>query len=164
MTGAPGGALTVRALGEPTAACRNLRISIPILAPGGRELAARDEATGSTRIFRLQDDGRCQVDVDLGRQTGKVAWEPGGRRVAFAIPPGTVRDGAGVLWRGADAPEQWGIFVFDRASGATSRLRGSEEARRTTFPEFVGHDRIIFLMAPATRGATSHFRVVCCLR
>jgi hypothetical protein len=153
----------VRPIAAPVVACTGYRFSIPILAQDGREVAGRDEASATTKVFRLADDGRCEEAVDVGLPTGKVAWDRDGRRLAFAIPEGAVRDGSRILWRGESAPQLAGVFVFDRSDGSLTRVEGSEDARRLTFPEFVGRDQVLFLLPQEPRGGQSRFRLVCCL-
>jgi hypothetical protein len=157
------GRSSVRPIGEPVEACRSHDFSIPIMAPSGREVAGRDEATATTKVFRLADDGGCQEIVNLSAPTGKVAWDPDGRRVAFAIPEGAVRDGARVLWLGRTDQERAGIYVFDLRAGSVSRVEASSDARRLTFPEWVGKDQLAFLLPGAARGGPGRFRLVCCL-
>lgn len=155
----PGERLRVRPIGARSAACR--RVSIPILSPDGGELAGRDETTGTTRIYRLGDGEACDEMVDLRLPTGKVAWSPDGRRLAFAIPGGALRDGSGTVAGGGRAMA--GIIVYDRDRGTHRRLPGSEDAHRLSFPEFVGADSLVFLIAPPGRGRPSVFRLVCCV-
>ena len=99
--------------------------------------------------------------ADTGLPTGKVAWAPDGRTIAFAVPRGAVRDGGGVV-RGEPAPEMSGIFVFRRDGSVLSRLPGSEAAQRLAFPDFVGPDSLVYQVAPAG-GAGTVFRLVCCV-
>jgi hypothetical protein len=157
------GRSSVRPMGAPVEACRSYGFSIPIMAPTGREVAGRDEATATTKIFRLADDGGCEEVVDLKAPTGKVAWDADARRVAFAIPEGAVRDGTGVVWLGRTDRERGGIYVFDRAGSSAARVEASMDARRLTFPEWVGKDQVVFLLPPEGRGGAGRFRLVCCL-
>ncbi len=162
--GSAGRGLRVQPVGERVAACPDHQVSIPIIAPDGRELAGRDEVAAVTKIFRLYDDGRCDEALDLGVQTGKVSWNPDGRRLAFAIPRGVVRDGTGIVWSARDDnPGLAGIWVFDRRDLTMQRVPGSEEAIRLAFPEFAGRDSIAFLLA-AESNDNSRFRLVCCMR
>jgi hypothetical protein len=154
---------TVRPIADAVVACRNYGFSIPILAPSGREVAGRDEATSTTKVFRLTEDGGCQEVVNLRLPTGKVAWDPDSERLAFAIPEGAVRDGSRVLWTGNSDRDRAGIFLFDRQGASVTRVEASMDARRLTFPEFVGEDQVAFLL-PQERGGSSRFRLVCCLR
>lgn len=157
-----GGDPRVRPLGGRVTACQ--RLSIPILGPDGQEVAGRDEQSATTKIFALDANGGCREVADLGLQSGKVAWSPDGRRLAFAIPSGAVRDGTGTLWIGERNASLSGIFVYDRENELTTQLVGSEEAHRLTFPDFVGADSIAFLLAPEASPQGSTFRVVCCVR
>jgi hypothetical protein len=153
-----------RPLQTPVIACRSLEFSTPIMAQDGREVAGRDEATGTTKVFRLADDGGCQQVVDLKLPTGKVAWDADGRRLAFSIPEGVLPRGAVLPGLEGDDRNPAGVFVFDRRDGSLKRIEGSLDARRLSFPEFVGKDQLLFLLPRDANGGSSRFRLVCCLR
>lgn len=150
---------SVRPRGSAIAACPNYELSLPVLAQDGRKLAARDETTATTKIFRLADSGACTELIDLGFQTGKVAWDRDGYRVAFAIPGGAVRA------RRQQGRKLKGIFVLNLTNAMLTRVPGSETADRLTFPEFVGRDSIMFLISSASHEekGRSRFRLVCCV-
>jgi hypothetical protein len=142
----------VRPIGEPVTPCRERSLSTPIMSQDGLEVAARDESTGSTKIFRFLAAGRCNEVLDLGIQTGKVAWHRTGRLLAFARPR--------VRRRGGEVDESSrGIFLFDRDQRRLTRLRDSEGASPLAFPDFVGDD-VVFLIPSQSRGGSSVFRVV----
>jgi hypothetical protein len=44
-----------------------------------------------------------------------------------------------------------------------TRVEASLDARRLTFPEFVGADQVLFLLPPESAAGSSRFRLVCCL-
>lgn len=161
LEGAPG--LDVRPTGERVTACRDRRISLPILSGTGRELAARDESTGTTKVFSLEDDGRCIETLDLGVPTGKVAFRGDGRRIAFAVPRGAVRDARGggyFRMREGEGPALEGVFVLDRDTRRLSLVPGSAAARRLAIPEFVGEEGVAFLLAGEGEDGPSRFRFV----
>ena len=143
----------VRAIGEPVTPCRDMDLSTPIMSQDGLEFAARDEATGTTKIFRILGAGRCNEVLDLGIQTRKVAWHRTGRLLAFARPRLRRRDG------GIDE-STWGIFVFDRDQRRLTRLSDSEDAAPLAFPDFIGDDSVVFLVPGRSRREASVFRVV----
>ena len=145
---ATGGAPSVRPVGEPVAPCAGLRLSTPIMSQNGREVSARDESTGTTKIFEMLEGGACREAADLGAATSKVAWHASGQKLAFATPR-----------RGTARGEQ-GIFVFDRRTGSTLRVPASEGASGLAFPDFVGEASVVFLLPGPTYQATSYFRVV----
>jgi hypothetical protein len=159
-----GGRSTVRPLGAVVDGCRGMEVSIPIIAPTGREVAARDERTATTWIFELANDGTCKAVTDLGVQSGKVAWSPDAKKIAFAVPRGAVSDGSRTLWVGADAPNLAGVFVFDRTAQKVALVDESQGARRLAFPEFVGADRILFALPSELPQTPNRFRLVCCVR
>jgi hypothetical protein len=133
------------------------------MSQSGREVAGRDEATATTKIFALADDGGCRELAAVRLPTGKVAWNPDGNRVAFAIPEGVVRDGSGVVGRGGGSGDMAGIFVYDRRDGSVTQVEASVNARRLNFPEFVGTDQVLFLVPREGPGGSSRFRLVCCM-
>lgn len=147
------GVSSLQPVGEPVRPCTGYALSTPIMSQNGREVAARDEATGTTKIFRILDAGRCEELADLGVPTSKVAWHAGGRLLAFSIP----RRG-----RGTDEGER-GIFVLDRGASGGPSLRhvsGSEVASRLAFPDFVGERSLVYLVPGRTAREASLFRVV----
>ncbi len=140
----------VRPLGEPVVPCSGMSLSTPIMSQDGTEVAARDEATGTTKIFRILSGGRCDELEDLRVRTSKVAWHRTGRRLVFATPRvRSGRDGGGE-----------GIFLFDRDEGRMTRVADSERASRLAFPDFIGDESIVFLIPGASRREGSVFRVV----
>jgi hypothetical protein len=143
------GAASVRPIAEPVRPCVGVALSTPIMSPDGAEVAGRDEATGTTKVFSILEGGRCEALTDFGVPTSKVAWHRTGGSVAFSIPRRR---------RTASEGEQ-GIFVLDRELRELSRLPGSEEASRLAFPDFVGDDSVVFLI-PGGAGRESVFRVV----
>ena len=143
----------VRPIGEPVAPCRETSLSTPIMSQDGTEVAARDESTGTTKIFQMLTTGRCNQVLDLGIQTGKVAWHRTGRLLAFARP--RVRRG-----RGAADESSRGIFLFDRDQRRLTRLSDTEGASPVAFPDFIGDDSVVFLIPGRLRGESSVFRVV----
>jgi len=143
------GLASVRPLGEPVEPCEGLGLSTPIMSQDGREVAARHETTGTTKIFRILEAGRCEEVLDFGVPTSKVAWHASGQRIAFATPQ-----------RARGTAGGQGIFVFDRASGALAAVPGSGGASRLAFPDFVGEDAVVFLIPGATPDAESVFRLV----
>ena len=144
------GVASVQPVGEPARPCAGVSLSTPIMSQDGLEVAGRDEATGTTKIFRILEGGRCEALTDFGMPTSKVAWHSSGRRLAFAIPRRR---------RGAEDGER-GIFVLDRDGPALVRLEDSEEASRLAFPDFVGDDAVVFLIPGSTVQQPSLFRVV----
>jgi hypothetical protein len=142
------GVSSVRPIGEPVVPCRGSRLSTPIMSQDGREVAVRDESTGTTKIFAMLDDGTCREVADLGAATTKVAWHASGQKLAFATPR-----------RGTSGGEQ-GIFVFDRQTRTTVRVPGSEGASHLAFPDFVGAESVVFMIPMTSQQRTSYFRVV----
>ena len=143
----------VRPIGEPVTPCRETSLSTPIMSQDGLEVAARDESTGTTKIFRILMAGRCNEVLDLGVQTSKVAWHRTGRLLAFAMPRVRRR-------RGGPDESSRGIFLFDRDQRRLTRLSDSEGASPVAFPDFIEDDSVVFLIPSQSRRESSVFRVV----
>jgi hypothetical protein len=143
----------MRPIAEPVRPCRETSLSIPIMSQDGLEVAARDESTGTTKIFRILSGGRCEEVLDLGVQTSKVAWHRTGRLLAFAVPRVRPR-------RGDDAERFEGLFLFDRDRRRMTRIRDSEGASPLAFPDFIGDDSVVFLIPRRSRRESSVFRVI----
>jgi hypothetical protein len=141
---------TVTPIGEPTVPCRGIELSTPIMSQDGLEVAARDEASGTTKVYRFRDDGRCDEVLGLGMPTRKVAWHPSGSMLAFSTPRVRTANSGGT---------DPGIFVYDRRDRTVVRVADSDGASQLAFPDFVGDDAIVFLI-PGRNGEQSRFRVV----
>jgi len=138
-------------LGVPVVPCAGMTLSTPIMSQDGTEVAARDEASGTTKIYRILPEGRCEVSLPLGMPTRKVAWHSGGRMLAFSTPRVRSSDAGGA---------EPGIFVYDRDARRLTRIADSDGASQLAFPDFVGGDAVVFMVPSRTRGADSFFRVV----
>src|SRR5690606_41473792 len=60
------GISSARPVGERVEPCEGAPLSTPILAQDGRRVAVRDERSGTTKIVRLEEGGRCTELLDLG--------------------------------------------------------------------------------------------------
>jgi hypothetical protein len=146
-----GAPATVRPLGGPVVPCAGMSLSTPIMSQDGTEVAAREEASGTTKIFSILPEGRCTEALALGMPTRKVAWDQTGRKLAFSTP--RVRSMAG---GGVDP----GIFIYDRDERRVTRIADSEGASQLAFPDFIGEDAVVFMVPGRTSGEQSFFRVV----
>ena len=107
---------------------------------------ARDNLHAARRwVEQLRERARRAAENPL---TGRVVPELGRDDVREDVASG----------------ELSGIFVLDRDRRRISRVRGSEDASRLAFPDFVGADSIIFLLPGRPGGEPSRFRLVCCIR
>lgn len=143
----------VHVLGAPVVPCAGMSLSTPIMSQDGLEVAARDEVSGTTKIFSILPEGRCEEALALGMPTRKVAWHASGRKLAFSTP--RVRSTA--AGSGGVDP---GIFVYDRDERRVTRVSDSDGASQLAFPDFVGADAVVFMVPRRTSGEQSFFRVV----
>jgi hypothetical protein len=144
----------IRPLSRKTGACQDLQLSLPILSKDGREMSARDESTGTTKVFRLGANGACREVFDAGMQTTKATFSYDGELLAFGSRDGQRRQ------LGDARPA---IYVVDRRTGETTRIPQST-SRSLTIPEFVGPDILLFLVAGPRANNPAELRLVCCVR
>jgi hypothetical protein len=69
----------------PVPLCPGKSLKLPMMSKNGRELAALDLATGTTKLFAVSDDGSCSQLLDLGIATGKVDFNFDGSRIVFHV-------------------------------------------------------------------------------
>ena len=129
-------------------ACRGLALSTPMLSKDGREIAARDETTGTTKIFRLARNGSCQLVYDIGRQTSKVAFSDDGTLIAYSSP---------------NARSNSTTYVLNRRTRQTRQLPESE-SRGLVIPEMIGPDSLLLQVTLDSRRRSVEFRLLCCVR
>jgi hypothetical protein len=74
------------------AACKNINTpqapnKLPILSKDGKYIGNYTTAHNldRTQIFALKDDGTCDLALDLGIPTGKIAFSYDGRHIAFHV-------------------------------------------------------------------------------
>lgn len=72
-----------RSVGPIVSLCPGIRVKTPIISKDGLEMSAYVSDTGTTKIFRIGDDGSCTEVVNLGIPTGKLDFSFDGNRVAF---------------------------------------------------------------------------------
>lgn len=140
---------SVRGLGARVTACQDVELSLPMLSKNGRELSARDERTGTTKVFRLGSPGECREIFDTGMQTTKATFSNNGALLAFGSH--------------GESQSDLSVYVLDRRTHIATRVPFSASAS-LTIPEFVGPDSLLILVAGKGSGAPSEFRLVCCLR
>lgn len=85
------GTLTVVPASPARVACPSWTLSTPILSRSGRLISARDEASGTSRVFEIDIEGSCLPVIDLDATTSKATFSPGDSLVAYT----TARPGAG---------------------------------------------------------------------
>jgi len=148
-TGSP----AVVPVGPKRTACPELDLSTPILSKDGTEVAARDEATGTTKVFRLREDEACEELFDFGRATSKVGFNGDGSLIAYSSAdppiPGRVSEST--------------TFVLDRGDMHTVPVPFSRSVGLVV-PEMVGTDSVLISVKGDPRDDTAEFRLLCCVR
>ena len=148
-----GGAPRMTPVGPRRRACPDLELSTPILSRDGREVAARDDRAGTTKVFRLEDDGACEELFDIGRRTSKVGFNDDGSLIAYSSPapatPGRVAEST--------------TYVLDRRDMTTTAVPSSESVGLVV-PELIGPDSLLISVRSDPREDAAEFRLLCCVR
>jgi hypothetical protein len=124
-----------------------------MLSRSGRELAARDEDTGTTGVFAMANDGSCRELFDLGRQTSKVSFNNDGSLIAYSTPESSA-GGSGAQFR---------TYVLDRAAMRTIPIPNSTSTG-LVIPEILGADSVLIAVRDRDRSDSAEFRLLCCVR
>ena len=126
------GAPKVRPMSPSRAACPSLLLSLPMLSPDGRLMAARDQATGTTVVARLTPQGHCEIQRNIGLATSKASFSQDGKYVTFSA----------VL---SDVEPKSSLFLYDTATGKLGRIM-STESSHLTIPDISSRGKeMIFL-------------------
>ncbi|HSR41839.1 MAG TPA: hypothetical protein VLL48_06700 [Longimicrobiales bacterium] len=147
------GAATVTPATSKRTGCTGLDLSTPIMSKDGREIAARDDDTGTTKVFRMDDDGDCVEMLDIGRPTSKVGCSDDGRLIAYSSPERSR------LFEGTRSH----TWVLNRDEGRTLQVPDSESAG-LVIPEVVGGDSLLIAVREEARSLSAEFRLICCVR
>jgi hypothetical protein len=114
-----------------------------VIAPDGQSFSALDVIAGTTKIFSLREAEMCRQITDLGYATGKVAFSPSGKRIAFQVV-------------GPDGGHQ--AVVAELTTRAARRLTGTEEST-FFFPVFLTDEKVAILRRGQQKYA-SEIRIV----
>ena len=145
-----GGKPRLRPAGKLRKLCPGLELRLPKLSPDGKELAAFDVAMSHTKIFRVNDDGKCTETMDLGIATGKVDFDPSSSRIAFHAMGGATACAKGVNACADRVPEgAFGadVHVWNRTAGARAKLTSNKGAS-SMFPRFTRDGRLAVQTIP----------------
>lgn len=137
--------LRIEPVNEARRPCPDRRLQLPMLAKDGREFGAYDVASGSTRLFRLNDDNSCSVADDLAIPTGKVSFSFDNRYVAFHL---AVRDQASTALE-ENPDDHWtsNVFIYDRAVRRIGRIT-HHTAGNAYYPAYRRDGKIVYLFKP----------------
>lgn len=90
VTRDPKGKLTAKEVGPKLSGqdrakviCADKHLTLPMLSKIGKELAAFDVDTQSTKIFKLTSDGKCTEALDLHQGVGKVDFNRDSSQITF---------------------------------------------------------------------------------
>ncbi|MGH7506883.1 MAG: hypothetical protein ACRELX_14595, partial [Longimicrobiales bacterium] len=144
---------SIRPVSPKREACSGMGLSTPIMSKDSREIAARDEATGTTKLFRLEDDASCTELFDFGRPTSKVGFSADGMLIAYSSPD-PIHEGRTVRST---------TYVLDRESMRTTAVPFSRSAG-LVIPEFVGADSLLIAVKEEPGDHAVEFRLICCVR
>ncbi len=120
---------------------------LPMISKDGRQLAAYDVESGTTKIFSIdQNNGNsvCNLTRDLGFAAGKVEFSPDGKKITFAMDSHPT-DPSSVEWY-AQPPEtkNYNVYVADLENETMSRVSLNNKGN-SYYPSFWHDGSVIYL-------------------
>jgi hypothetical protein len=130
--------------------CANMQdryLKLPMISKDGRQLAAYDVESGTTKIFAInQENGNsvCNQTRDLGFAAGKVEFSPDGKKLTFAMDSHPT-DPDEVEWY-AQPPESknYNVYMVDLEKDTMSRVSLNSKGN-SYYPSFWYDESIIYL-------------------
>jgi mono/diheme cytochrome c family protein len=120
---------------------------LPMLSKDGRQLAAFDVTSGTTKIFDVVQSGgqsRCNLKRDLGFATGKVEFSPDGSKITFAADTYPT-DPEEVHWYGQPAASKnFQVYVVDMEEDSIQRI-SNQPVGNSYYPSFWGNDTVAYM-------------------
>ncbi len=145
--------------------CTNMMNSffkLPMLSKDGRQLAAYDVESGTTKIFSItQTNGVsvCNQTRDLGFAAGKVEFSPDGKKITFAMDSHPT-DPESVEWY-ATPPEtkNFNVYVADLENDTMSRVSLNSKGN-SYYPSFWYDGSVIYLNQENFEDSDSKYSLV----
>lgn len=142
--------------------CTNMTdrfFKLPMLSKDGRQLAAYDVESGTTKIFsiaQVNGESVCNQTRDLGFAAGKVEFSPDGKKITFAMDSHPT-DPQAVEWY-ATPPEtkNFNVYVADLENETMSRVSLNNKGN-SYYPSFWYDGSVIYLNQEGSeRGGTEY--------
>lgn len=70
---------------SPCSNDENFATDLPMLSKDGRFISSLDTNTDTTKIYRLNQDGSCELALDLGFATGKISFNHDSSQITFHV-------------------------------------------------------------------------------
>jgi hypothetical protein len=156
--GADSAIRSITPVSAPSTPCAERRFSLPISAKAGTDVSVLDVVTRTSKIVRVEPDGKCTDLMDLGFPAGKFAFSYDGSQVAFSTSRVDV-DATGVVPRRTDLVYR-DAFVLSRSSGRLVPLTHNRSLRALSFSEFLPDGSIILLDQVSRMRPDEAFRIL----
>jgi hypothetical protein len=141
------------ALGPVKIVCTNYRFALPIISKTGREFGGLDHSVGKSRIYKLNDDGSCEVALELGQVAGKMAFSYDDRYVSFHVFDKSDLANGSYAYGYIREPTNRttaNIYLLDRKTKKVFKLSNYVDAN-AMYPEFLANGNIMYVVYPHDR-------------
>lgn len=125
----------------------NRYFKLPMLSKDGRQLAAYDVESGTTKIFsisQLNGVSVCHQTRDLGFAAGKVEFSPDGKKITFAMDSHPTDPEAVEWYATPPATKNLNVYVADLENDTMSRVSLNSKGN-SYYPSFWYDGSVIYL-------------------
>jgi hypothetical protein len=146
---AAGRTTSIAGIAPPKPLCTNYRFALPMISKDGSEFSGLDHDVGKSRVYKLKEDGTCDVIEELGFLTGKIAFSYNPRYLAFHVFDKI--DGSSTFaFQFISTPSNTttaNIYIRDRQLNKTYKLTNYADGN-AMYPEFLPDGDIVYLIHP----------------
>ncbi|MCB0349205.1 MAG: hypothetical protein KDD37_10235 [Bdellovibrionales bacterium] len=154
---ASGKTIKMEIISPVTQVCSNYKFALPMISKTGTEFSGLDYSVGKSRVYKLNNDGTCEVSEELGYLAGKIAFGYNSRYIAFHVFEKADKLG-NYAFSHISAPDSKtvaNIYLKDRLTNTTYKLSNYVDGN-AMYPEFLANGDIVYILHPHD---TSSFKV-----
>jgi len=132
--------------------CTNHNFALPMLSKNGREASGLDHTTGKSRVYKINDNGTCEVSEELGYLAGKISFSYDNRFVAFHVfnKADTLGQYAFTHIAVPGTNTTANIYIKDRLSNLTYKLTNYVDGN-AMYPDFLANGDLVYILYPHDR-------------
>ncbi len=136
--------ITIEPVGNVVSVCPGMDLKLPMLSKDGKRFSGLDVSSKprSTKIFKIGDDGSCELEHDLGFETGKVDFSFDGKKLAFHIKA-TPEDTVEFYDNFRGIPTD--TYVLDLESKRLRQLTANPPGSSSYFPVFRRDGKVVYI-------------------
>jgi hypothetical protein len=140
----------VTPVGVVTKTCSNQNFTLPMLSKDGTEIAGMDGVSNTSKIWKINSDGTCTEELDLGIPTGKVDFSFDNKKLVFHVTASHLD--AAEYPSNRSAADAIDVYTYDRASKKFSKI-SQDRDRSSYFPVWKRNGTIVYASVDSNNNA-----------